>query len=402
MTTLNSQIRRNFFHLYGDIFWFGVLTGSTLAFLAIYASRLGASNFQVGLLTAGPAIVNLFISLPAGKWLGGKSLVRVSKFAVLVQRLGYLVLVPLPWLFSGNLQVWMMLSLSLVMAIPNAGYTISFNALFGDVVPPEYRGGVVGRRNALVAVSTTVTALICGQLLKRIDFPLNYQVVFGIGAFGGLMSAYHIGRLRLDKLAGTLAEVKERVLKPSGRLLRLDLLRGPYGTFMLAYLALYTFMYVSVPLNPLFVVREVAFSDITISVGNALFWGFMFIVSLRMAWISRRFGHRRVLVVGAFSMSLYPLLTGLSWIPLHYYIANVVGGVSWGLTGGSLLNRLMERVPVDDRPDHMALYNMVLNLGMLGGSMIGSTVATLLGLRDAMLLSAGVRALAGFLRLLWG
>jgi len=216
------------------------------------------------------------------------------------------------------------------------------------------------------------------------------------------LSAYHIGNLRISPSAGAIAAGIDRQDKPKGRLLRLDLLRGPYGTFMLAYLALYTFMYVSVPLNPLFVVREVDFSDSTISIGNALFWGFMFIVSLRIGWLSRRYGHRRVLVVGAFSMSLYPLLTGFSRIPLHYFIANVVGGMSWGLTGGSLLNRLMERVPVDDRPAHMALYNMVLNLGMLSGSMIGSSVATILGLRDAMLLSAGLRALAGVLMWLWG
>jgi len=30
--------------------WFGVLSGSSMAFLAIYAARLGASGFEIGML----------------------------------------------------------------------------------------------------------------------------------------------------------------------------------------------------------------------------------------------------------------------------------------------------------------------------------------------------------------
>jgi len=45
--------RANFGHLYGDIFWFGILAGSAMAFLNIYAVRLGASALQIGLLTPG-------------------------------------------------------------------------------------------------------------------------------------------------------------------------------------------------------------------------------------------------------------------------------------------------------------------------------------------------------------
>ena len=41
--------------LYLDIMWFGLLAGSAQAFLSVYMTRIGASGFQVGLLTAAPA-----------------------------------------------------------------------------------------------------------------------------------------------------------------------------------------------------------------------------------------------------------------------------------------------------------------------------------------------------------
>jgi hypothetical protein len=64
-----QEFRQNFIHLYFDIAWFGILSGSAINFLNIYAARLGATGFQIGLLGAMPAVVSLFLSIPAGNWL---------------------------------------------------------------------------------------------------------------------------------------------------------------------------------------------------------------------------------------------------------------------------------------------------------------------------------------------
>ncbi|HNO94884.1 MAG TPA: hypothetical protein PKJ84_11980, partial [Anaerolineales bacterium] len=52
-----EKYRSNFLHLYFDIAWFGVLSGTAVNFLNVYATRLGASASQVGLLTAASAVV---------------------------------------------------------------------------------------------------------------------------------------------------------------------------------------------------------------------------------------------------------------------------------------------------------------------------------------------------------
>jgi predicted MFS family arabinose efflux permease len=62
----------------------------------------------------------------------------------------------------------------------------------------------------------------------------------------------------------------------------------------------------------------------------------------------------------------------------------------------------MERVPADNRPAHMALHNLALNLGILGGSLLGPLLGDWLGLRPALALSGLLRALAGFLLIIWG
>jgi hypothetical protein len=147
---LNTNLSSNIHHLYADVFWFGVLSGSAMTFMAIYASRLGATGFQVGLLTAGPAIANLIFSLPSGQWLQGKELIRISLLSSIIHRLGYALLIPLPFLFNESDQVSAMILITLMMSIPGTVLAIGFNALFADIVPTDMRGEVVGRRNALV------------------------------------------------------------------------------------------------------------------------------------------------------------------------------------------------------------------------------------------------------------
>jgi len=39
-----------------------------------------------------------------------------------------------------------------------------------------------------------IATIVSGQILDRVQFPANYQVVFLIGAIGAILSSYHIGR----------------------------------------------------------------------------------------------------------------------------------------------------------------------------------------------------------------
>lgn len=53
---LPVEYRGNFLHLIADIAWFGVLNGSSLSFLTIYAARVGATTEQIGWINAAPAL----------------------------------------------------------------------------------------------------------------------------------------------------------------------------------------------------------------------------------------------------------------------------------------------------------------------------------------------------------
>ncbi len=402
-------LKWNLRQLYWDVLWFGILAGSTLAFQSVYAARLGASELQIGLISAGPAIINLLFTLPAGRWLEGKPLIKLSYQSSLAQRLGYLFLVALPWLFpTREGQVWGLIWTTLVMSVGGTVLAISFNAMFADVLPPERRADAVGKRNIILAVSITITTIVSGQSLDLIAFPHNYQVVFLIGAAGALLSSYHLARIRKpveaieasDPPAGIPAQ--EVVLDKKRPMLRLDLLSGPFGIFMLAYLAFYAFQYFPIPLFPLAYVDALHMTDGMIGLGSAIFYGAMMLASFRLGYVSIRLGHRRLLMISAALFPIFPLFMGVARGPVLYYLACLFGGAVNAMLSGALLNRLMERVPAHDRPAHMTIHNMALNLGILGGSLLGPFVAGFIGLQPALIVGAFLRLAAAGLFWLWG
>lgn len=423
--TLTPSLRFNFRHLYADVFWFGVLAGSLMAFLSVFAARQGASGLQLGLISAGPAAVNLLLSLPAGRWLERRDNVWATFWTSVWGRIGYTLLIPLPWLLGAGGQVWALIAITLLISVPSTPLAIAFNAMFADLVPPDWRAAVVGRRNALLAISMIATSLVCGQILDGLPFPGNYQVVFGVGVLGAAMSSYHLGRLRpvqapaqragkplMDLARPGLLRSIDSFRLPVGlryltraqgsRLLRLDLLRSPFGVFMLAYLVFYTFQYLPIPVFPLFFVRELELTDGQISLGSALFYVTMMITSMGLGRLTSRLKHRGVLIVGALMYGLYPMFNALAQGVGMYLAASLTGGVMWALTNGGLTNRLMEKVPEDDRPAHMAVHNLVLNLGILAGSLSGPLLVEWIGLRPTLWLSAVLRWLAAAVFWFWG
>jgi hypothetical protein len=63
---------------------------------------------------------------------------------------------------------------------------------------------------------------------------------------------------------------------------------------------------------------------------------------------------------------------------------------------------MLERIPADDRPSHLAWYNVILNLSVLVSSIGGSTIAEAVGLAPALFIFAALRALAGLYIVRWG
>jgi MFS family permease len=411
-TTVPLEYRSNFLHLYFDIAWFGVLSGSALNFLNIYATRIGATAFQIGLIGAMSAVVNLLLAIPAGRWLQMQNIGRSIFWASVYYRIGFVAFIFLPLLTNQTGQIWAIIGITFLMAIPLTLLGIGFNALFAEAVPVEYRAHVAGIRNVMLAITYMFTSLVSGYILRDLPFPLGYQIVFGIGAAGAAMSSFHLFFIRPLKTDAPAPAPADQPLPPLLTLrpyarnlattLRLDIWNTRFRNVLLALFAFHLTQYLAIPIFPLYNVRVLRLSDDHIGIGTALFYLTVLLGSTQLRNISHRFGNKLLMGWSVSALGIYPLMMAFSTHVWHYYGLSLVGGLTFSMVSGSYANYMLEHIPAHDRPPHLAWYNIILNSAVLIGSLMGSAAGEAIGLSDALLLFAGLRFLAGLTILKWG
>lgn len=416
-----DQYRSIFSFLYWDVAWFAITAGSSLAFLSIYAARLGATPLQLGMLNAGPAAVALLFTLPVGHWLQHHHIGRAVFWAAFLGRINMLLWVFIPILLPEDIQVQTFILIVLVMSVPGTALMVGFNALYAAAVPMEFRGHVAGYRNAIMSLIYIITSLSCGFILSRTPIEVGYPIVFAVGFVGAMLSTLQLWKLRHtstttitepQKIRGLIgdqarpadvrmsgmamrANVGLRAFTRGKNLLRAEVLRGSYGRILAGLFAFHFAQFLPIPIMPLFWVDELHFTDGEIGAGTAIFHLFVLLGSLHMARSSKRWLNRDMSAVGALVLSLFPLMTVFTPNFFVFAVTNVIGGIGWAIVAGALGNYLLENVPETNRPPYLAWYNLALNAAILVGSLGGSFMGERLGLEVSLIIAFVLRAASG-------
>ncbi|GAB4548273.1 MAG: hypothetical protein Fur002_25070 [Anaerolineales bacterium] len=402
MSDVPKKYHSNFIHFYFDIAWFGVLSGTAVNFLNVYVTRLGANGFQIGLLAAMSAVVNLFLAIPAARWLQSRPTGKAVFWASVVFRAGYLFWIPLPWLPDAQRQVWMFIALSFLMAIPLTPLGVGFNALFAESVPERYRAQVAATRNVTFAIAFMATSFAAGYILERIAFPTGYQIIFAIGAFGAAMSSYHLYRIRPLEEARRVSPLVDSALPKESQpetiqtLLRLDIWQTPFRSTLLALFFFHFSHLAAAPIYQIYNVNVLHLNDSHIGNGTALYYLAVLLGSTQFRKAAQRYGNKNVTGVGVAGMSFYVFALAAARSPLHFYLLSFFGGFVWALVNGAYANYLLEKIPARDRPSHLAWYNIALNFAILSSSLIGPAIANWSGLTAALIVFGVMRLLAGW------
>jgi DHA1 family multidrug resistance protein-like MFS transporter len=408
-----QKYRSNFSNLYLDIAWYGVLSGTAVNFLNVYATRLGASGLQIGLLTAMSAVVNLFLAIPAGHWISKRHTGRAVFWSSVLFRIGYLLFIPLPWLFTDQGQIWALILITFFMAIPLTPLGVGFNALFAESVPDRFRAQVAGTRNVTFAIAYMLTSFGAGYILKNIAFPDGYQIIFAIGAFGAAMSSYHLYHVTpVQDDTSPLhtpptidpSPLGQQAESPRGitSLLRLDIWKTHFKNVLVALFFFHFAHYLSAPLYPLYNVNVLKLNDSHIGNGTAFYYLTVLIASTQLGKVVQKYGHKKVTGWGVAGMAAYPIMLAFSQTVWHFYALSFLGGFLFAMVNGAYANYMLENIPADDRPSHLAWYTIVFNFALLTSSIIGPLSADMMGLSSALILFGVLRIVAGVYLLKWG
>ena len=393
--------RRNFRYVQIDAIGIG-LANAASPFLPVFLTRMGASNFQIGLLTAMPAATGLVLAIIVGNFLQKqRNVVPWFSLSRLLVISSYAATGLVPFLVPEKLVIQTVLLIWAVATLPQTAVAVCFSVVMNAVAGPTYRYDLMSRRWALLGLVTAITVAVAGQVLDRIGFPLNYQVVFIALSLGGLVSYIFSSRIQIPDTPQSPI--------PSG--LSLSQRTRDYFSLLRAHpdfvrFSVKRFVYLfgstlAVPLFPLYYVRQVHASDAAIGLINTaqtfvLLFGYFF-----WARTNRKRGAHFVLLVTTFGMSLYPALVAATrQVSLIILLAGLAGIVSAGIDL-VFFDEQMKTVPVEYSATFVSLAQSLLYTSSLLSPLIGTTLASLIGLSGALLVSALIRLLGFLLFAFW-
>jgi hypothetical protein len=377
------------------------LAGAAAPFLPVFLTRLGATNLQVGLLTAMPAFTGLFLAILVGHFLQGRRQVvpwySGMRFLVV---LSYALTGLVPFIVPQEQAVPAVLLIWAAATLPQTFVSVAFSVVMNAVAGPRGRYELMSRRWTILGLTTAVAVAIVGQVLARLSFPFNYQVVFMGLSLGGLISYAYSSRIELPD-----AELPPR----TGGLSLLQRFKGYVnlirGERAFVSFTVKRFVYLSgsalaAPLFPLYFVREVHATDAWIGAISTTQTAIMLVGYYLWARQSRARGSRFVLLCTTLGLTLYPALTAFTHrVELIVFYAALAGIFQAGLDL-VFFDELMRTVPPEYSATFVSLAQSWQYLSSALAPLLGTLLADQIGLGGALVVSALLR-LIGFGLFAW-
>jgi hypothetical protein len=298
--------------------------------------------------------------------------------------------VPREQLISGVLVIWA------AATLPQTIVAVCFGVVMNAVAGPKHRYELMSRRWSILGVTTAITVAIVGQVLDRVAYPTNYQLAFLGLSLGGLVSYYFSSHI---KLPDSVVPDVQPGLSPWRRLknyFRLIMSEKAFIRFSMKRFVFGFATTLSVPLFPLYYVREVEASDAWIGIINTAQSAILLVGYFFWTRQSRSRGSRFVLLWTTFGMTLYPALVAITH---RVELIALYAGISGIFQAGMDLvffDEMMKTVPAEYSATFVSFWQSLFYLASILAPFAGTFLAETYGLAAGLLASALLR-LVGFL-----
>jgi len=393
---LTHQDKRNFRNVQIDAIGVG-LANAASPFLPIFLTYFNATTFQVGLLSSMPAFTGLLLAIPLGKFLQRQeNIVKWFSIARLLVVASYALTGVVTFFIPKEILVNSILLIWAIATIPQTLVAITFSVVMNAVAGPDRRFELMTRRWSTMGLTTTLTVLGLGQMLERVSFPLNYQLMFIGLSLGGLISYYYSSHIVLAPSIPPPMEYGHNIKKQIKEIKDLVWSEKPFRQFMVKRLLVMSGIQLSAPLIPLYLVRVVHASDgwisiITMAQSAVLVLGYFF-------WSrqSRKHGSRIILVWTTLGISFYPLLISLTVVPWQIAVFAGVAGIFQAGLDLVFFDELMKTVPIEYSALFVSVAQMMQFMAAIIAPMVGTLLADTISIRAGLVASTLLRA-TGFI-----
>ncbi len=386
--------RQNFVNVQIDAVGVG-LAAAAAPFIPVFLTRMGASSWQIGLLSSMPALTGLLLAIPIGRYLQRQARIipwfSFSRLGVIacyaLTGLAGLLIRDETVLIPTVLLIWALATL------PQTILAITFSVVMNAVAGPTGRFELMTRRWSLLGLTTSITVFIIGQLLDNIPPPYNYPTVFISLSIGGLISYYFSSHLRLKDREIPPTPAKEPlVARVKGYWGEISA-EKPFTSFLFKRFVYTTGISLALPLFPLFFVNVVKASDSTIAFINTAQVGVMIIGYFFWSHQSRARSSRLVLLWTTFGMSLYPILMAMTRSPSMMVAFAGMAGIFQAGLDLVFFDELLRTIPPERSATFVSFAQSVQYVPTILAPLIGTVLSDWIGLPLALVIAGAIRLL---------
>lgn len=334
-------------------------------FIGIDMVRLGATNFELSLVTALPPLAATLSTLAGARLVARqKSAHRAAALLYGVGRLfalGFLV----ANLFPGSR--WAPLCMVILiglMNVPIAVANLTWQALITALFTPPARNRAVTLRSVATSAAGILTLIVSGLVVGRSPGVSGYRWLFGLALAAGAVEVFWFLRLKGDPPVQT---APPHFLSAARRI-------WANREFRFYTLASIPFYFGWLMPQPLFIRYQVSYAHATtgwiaaFAATNALLAA---VASPVWGRLGRKISVRFALPLATALISSVPMIYAFN-LGLHgILLSNVAGGLFGAGVNMFLLLRLMEVAPPSDRIFAIGMANTLIGLASVVGPLVG-------------------------------
>ena len=363
--------------------------GSFGTVIPLFFAQMTSSAILIGMI---PAIHAVGWQIPQLFTAGWVSRMRRYKPAVIMmtihERLPYLGLMLAAW----TLPTWgvkVALPIAIVMLIwqgLGAGFTANpWQSMIAKIVPPEARGTFFGAQAAVANVLISFASVGAGYLLDILNSPLDFVLCFGITF---IAMSFSLGILSLTREAeDTKKEMppeNHQFWQSAGAILAKD----TNFAWFLVFRVVYQFATMGFAFYIVYGLRAFNMDAITAGYLTAALTVSQTVANVGMGWLGDRFGHRSMLIAGAFAVALSSFAAwaapSIGWMYLVFILSGLAN-VSFWTTGMAMTVQFGTE---SERPVYIGLANTLIAPATIIAPILGGWIADIAGYQTTFFLSA--------------
>lgn len=349
-----------------------------------FAARLGATDYELGLVTTLPQLVGMAVLIPGGiitdRMKNKRDMVTKALFAVACI---YIITGFAPAFGSRRLKIFLFL-LALSSA-PMTIYNVSWQAYFSDAVYPNERNGILATRSAISFLAGVIVTLASGALLShagtdsgKIHF---HQMFLWIAA---LLLFLQIAVLKKipGKISGEMTKISVREVRNAFSVLF-------HNRSFLGFLSVALFFYLTWHMDwTLYFIGETRYLGMDerwlsyVNIGNAVI---QFLTMGIWSRINSKHGVRFAIIFGSLGLSLCPvgmiISTSLNTgnAKLIFLILNTLFNITLATTSLNIIQCLLQVIPEYNKTLNISVYTALVTLSNGIMPMAGVTLYQKLG-----------------------